>query len=546
MRRLLLALLALLVLAPAAHALPEGAEFTQTTIASGDGTRLQVDVIRAEGTPETARQPVIMVVSPYTVRQGGRPSNRFDDFFDLSGALQKGYTYVIVTMRSFGTSQGCSDWGGPGEQRDVVAGVEWAARQPWSNGKVALFGKSYDAWTGLMGIANQPRGLAAVISMEPVYDGYKYLYDEGIRFVNSALTPTSFMTTAQPRCAAEYVLSQQDDDEHSAFWRARELTSRAAGKDTPLFLMQGFLERNTKPEGFVDFWEGVAGPKRAWFGQYDHVRGYEMQGEELATGRDGFVEESMTFLDAYLKGDRKAERDWLALPQVEAQDSLGRWRGEDAWPPRDAVRRVTQLRPGAYTDTGANLGSREGSAVTLPAAPTTGLGHWSISQPLPRATHMAGEPKLDLDLVTAAPRANLVANVYDIAPDGKATLVSRGAKMLRTPGIQRTELALYGQDWVFAEGHRIGVLVSGSNAEWWVHQPTQAPVVIRSAFASLPLLRTERTSFLEGGDTPRLRQTKANAVITVPAPVVTASETRFDIGDADPAPAGGRRAARGR
>src|SRR5688500_18470515 len=167
---------------PAAQAQPEGTTFEQFQIPSGDGTLLDVDVIRAEGTPPTARQPVILVVSPYTLPENGGPSTRFDDFMADSGAIHKGYTYVIATMRSFGQSQGCSDWGGPGEQMDVVAAVEWAAAQPWSTGKVGLYGKSYDGWTGLMGMANKPKGLAAVLAMEPVFDGYDYLYDDGIRF----------------------------------------------------------------------------------------------------------------------------------------------------------------------------------------------------------------------------------------------------------------------------------------------------------------------------------------------------------------------------
>ena len=39
-----------------------------------------------------------------------------------------------------------------------------------------MYGKSYDGVTGLIGIAQQPQGLAAVVSQEPVYDLYRYLY----------------------------------------------------------------------------------------------------------------------------------------------------------------------------------------------------------------------------------------------------------------------------------------------------------------------------------------------------------------------------------
>lgn len=102
--------------------------------------------------------------------------------------------------------------------------------------------------------------------------------------------------------------------------------------------------------------------------------------------------------------------------------------------------------------------------------------------------------------------------------------------MIRLPGKQRHRLKMYGQDWVFAEGHRIGVLVSGSNAEWWVHVPTGGPVVVAEAFAELPILRGERTEFLVGEETARLAEHKRIARIIVPAPVIQLFETPFDVG----------------
>ena len=87
----------------------------------------------------------------------------------------------MVDLRGFGGSTGCLDWGGPGEQSDVVAAVQWAAAQPWSTGKVGMYGKSYDGVTGLIGVNKQPTGLAAVVSQEPVYDLYRYLYGDGMR-----------------------------------------------------------------------------------------------------------------------------------------------------------------------------------------------------------------------------------------------------------------------------------------------------------------------------------------------------------------------------
>ena len=338
------------------------------------------------------------------------------------------------------------------------------------------------------------------------------------------------MTTAQPACAVSYIAEQQDDNGDSAFWQARELIKKSRGATTPLFLTQGFLEDNTKQDGAFDYFNGVAGPKYAWYGQFEHVRGTDRTGTEYKMGRSDFIARALTFYDAFLKDDPQARKAFDDLPEVEVQDSDGRYRAEESWPPADAMPRQTTLKPGAYVDNALNMGSPYTSTgANLVGLGPSGLGQWSISQALARPVRLAGEPVVDADVVTVAPRANFVANVYDIAPDGTALLVSRGARLIRQPGPQAISLKLFGQDWVFAKDHRIGVLLSGSNNEWWVHVPTFTPVVVAKSFATLPLLAQERTEFGASTGTPRLRAFRSDT-ISVPAPVVALNETPFNVG----------------
>jgi predicted acyl esterase len=513
--------------------------WTEAYIPSGDGvTTLHADVLRPKGLADSVKTPVLMTVSPYTGhgaddQTAKGPNPRFYDFLDQSRILSRGYTYVIVDLPGFGGSGGCNDWGGPVEQGGVKTAVEWAAKQPWSTGRVGLFGKSYDGWTGLMGIAQKPKGLAAVISMEPVYSGYRYLYSEGVRFVNSVSTPALFqaydVTTASVYDSPEYQVSaapeaycyapnyaQQAglDDPTTDFWKARDLLPTAKGSTVPLFLTQGFLEDNTKPDGAFDYFRDYSGPKHAWFGQHEHVRGYDVIGGRRANGRTQFVAEANRFLDHWLKGAPVA-----ADPTVEVQDGDGRWRAERAWPPVDAKPFTTTLATGSYVDDNGNNGS--GGAA--------GAGVWTVSQKLPKALHYAGEARVTVTVSATVPRANLVADTYDIAPDGKAVLLGRAASLLRGTGTQKAALALYGQDWVLAAGHRIGVLVSGSNAEWYVHVPTRQTVTVTSATVSLPFLTTARTAFLKDGvSTPRLDAWKASlGTTTVPASTIAAAQRRF-------------------
>ena len=496
----------------------KGTQYREEFFDMGDPlyTRLHADVLRDEDVPWTATQPVILVVSPYTNQAssasdpvynnptgGGGMHERFYDFLDATDAIEQGYTMVQVDLPGFGGSSGCNDWGGPVEQAAVKAAVQWAARQPWSTGRVGMLGKSYDAWTGLMGMAQEPMGLEAVIAMEPVFSGYRYGYNNGVRFTNSVLTPALFTAldaqpapvngspqyiagnTPQVYCYGANLALQQQDSEDVEFWAARDLVRHANGSDIPLFLTQGWLETNTKPDAALEFWNGLdnsRGENHLWLGQFDHVRGYEMQGDRFATGREVFAKQAMAFLDEHLKGKGDADFETVAV-----QDNTGRYRAEQAYPPADTRWLNTDLKTGTYGD---------GSGGSL----------YSVSAPFEHAARLAGEPVFSAAVNTTIPRGNITVKTFDVDPEaGTATLVHRGTSLIRSTGSSRVDIKLYGQDWLVEEGHRLVVQVTGTDS-FWVHVPTRQTVTVTDADIALPFLTKARTRYLDGGSTPRLEQ----------------------------------------
>ncbi len=89
---------------------------------------------------------------------------------------------------------------------------------------------------------------------------------------------------------------------------------------------------------------------------------------------------------------------------------------------------------------------------------------------------------------------------------------------------------LYGQDWVLEEGHRLGVLVTGSDASWWTHVPTGTTVTVEAARIGLPFLTRDRTRFLDGGSTPRLEQ-HLEQTAPVSAATIADAERTFTLPD---------------
>ncbi|HEV2811907.1 MAG TPA: CocE/NonD family hydrolase [Solirubrobacteraceae bacterium] len=518
----LLALVLLALLPAAAHAaVPPGTTWSEHYIDSGDGTKLHVDVIRPENGP--AKMPTILAVGPYFAHIGSTgavgfpnfdprrsgPNERFKDLWTEGKIFERGYTMVQADLRGFGASEGCNDFGGPGEQADVKAVVEWAASQEWSNGKIGMWGKSYDAWTQVMALANKPKGLAAAVIQSPIIDGYRALYMNGVHYDAGwyatpalyqnidASPPTIFdkpeyyqgvAKGTDPACYAQNIAEQNATSDKSApFWQERDLVPRARGTDVPTLWSHGFLDANTKPDNFLDVFSFQTGPRRAWFGQYTHIRPQDKRDDDdtaSATGREGFIDEAMRWMDRYVKGVEPAQARVEEDPAVEVEDGgLQKYRAEAFWPPLDAQSRTLTLNAGRHTDRPGNNGR---------TGPGTGI--WSITAPLPHDVHMTGVPHVTLDVTTSGSNVNLYGIVYDIDERRTAMLVSRGA--FRLNGSGKVEFDLYPQDWTFRAGHRLGFLVAQSDDEWFNPPPSNQNVEIKSGTMTAPFLTNLRSSFL--------------------------------------------------
>ena len=546
-----LVVLAAMPAAATAADVPAGAVWSEATIPSTDGVELHADILRPKKLAPGARTPVILSIGPYFSHAGQTgalgpvqgtsydpvgpstgPSDRFLDLIDGARLMDRGYTVVMVDLRGFGGSTGCLDWAGPGEQADVVKAVTWAANQPWSTGKVGMYGKSYDGVTGLIGVNEQPPGLRAVVSQEPVYDLYRYEYGDGMRRLNSLATPALYDAidgtpgplgddpsyningandTQRPGCKAANWVDQASDDDHSSpYWLARDLIPGARGSSVPLFLTQGLTENNTVSDGTAQYLANHTGFERAWLGPWDHVRGNEKDEDgRLLMGRKGWFNEVARFYGRFLKGRRPKVRD----PLIAVQTNDGKWRGERRWPPADAVGYTSGLLPGSYTDDGDG-------AVTGPRCRGGRLDHLAATPA--RCASRRIRPGDDRRVRAACRRANLVVDVYDLDQTGTGPLITRQGHMVYASG--RLTLDLWSADWKIPAGHRIGVRVTDANSDWWIHVPTGPGVTVDGGSITLPFLRRKRTRTIQGEPGVQLEEYLAETV-TVPPETIASSES---------------------
>nr|WP_320134010.1 CocE/NonD family hydrolase [uncultured Holophaga sp.] len=94
--------------------------------------------------------------------------------------VPRGYVVINMEERGVGSNPGDLKQFGVQSGRDYADGIEWAAAQSWSTGKVGLWGASYYAMTQYMAAQQRPKGLTAMIPIMGDYDGYRdYIYSGG-------------------------------------------------------------------------------------------------------------------------------------------------------------------------------------------------------------------------------------------------------------------------------------------------------------------------------------------------------------------------------
>src|SRR3954452_4935838 len=126
-------LLLSVVIALVATASAQAAEVSQDfRVPTSDG--VEVAATLTGQAPLTAR-PTVVEFTPY----GRGTANGVN--------VGPDYNYLLVQDRGTGDSDGVFDSLGPRTQQDVAGVLEWACKQPWSQGELALNGFSASAIT---------------------------------------------------------------------------------------------------------------------------------------------------------------------------------------------------------------------------------------------------------------------------------------------------------------------------------------------------------------------------------------------------------------
>ncbi len=135
-----------------------------------DGIKLNANVYKPK--VMEAPLPVILTITPYTADNNHTAASYF---------AQNGYVFVAVDARGRGNSEGTFD---PflQEAKDGPDVVEWLAKQPWSNGKIAMWGGSYAGSNQWATLKESPPHLKTIVPVASAFAGVDFPFWKNIAF----------------------------------------------------------------------------------------------------------------------------------------------------------------------------------------------------------------------------------------------------------------------------------------------------------------------------------------------------------------------------
>lgn len=468
-------------LRPASEPVHRVAALRDVRIPVSDGLELSANLWlpepRADGTGPD-RFPAILEMIPY----------RKDDWRAATDESRgeylaaRGYAFCRLDVRGTGSSPGIAlDEYTARETKDGFEAVEWLAAQPWSNGRVGMWGISYGGFTAIQVALLRPPHLAAIVPMMATDDRYT----DDVHYLGGCATVSELsqyavsmvgMNAMPPRpefrgagwtdewrdrlertpiWLFEWLRQQHD----GPYWRQGSLAPHWDRLVTPTFLIGGWMDEYV--DAALRMLERCTNaPRRALVGNWVH----STPDDAYPGPTVDWLHELVRFFDHWLKGldngimdepGLVAFRHEWAPPDPFPATWPGAWIAEPRWPPADLTATELRLAGGPLPLLGqlldattaptgpaverlrhrATIGTRAGlswgagsqpNGLARDLRPDDALVPTFTSDPLPREIDVLGRPDIVLAWESPVSVATAVVRLEDVAPDGTPFQVSAG------------------------------------------------------------------------------------------------------------------------
>lgn len=450
-----------------------------------DGVALRADVYRPSG---DGPFPVLLYRTPYGKHQA------VQSYHTHRRAVDRGYAVVLQDVRGRYASEGVFD---PYRQEgaDGFDTIEWAARQPWSNGRVGTYGLSYPGAAQWLAAVESPPALKAMAPAMTYASPNNFFYTNGIfsrawlpwiylyiaphardRLGIAGITDEEVAARTWDSVAADYYshfplidlpylreeapfyfewLRHPPED---AWWDWADIRDRYHKVDAAVLHLSGWYDDLYGPDGAITNHGGIAASREApvrshlIMGPWTHgVRATgQRQAGELDFGASAAInydEVILRFFDEYLRGQETG----LAreAPVRYFMTGANAWLEAAGWPPPEAVMKRLCLSSSGLGACAAPSNAAQRSFAADPADPVTDLYGSSgphdyrelarrpdvltfDSEPVSGDVRIAGNAMLRVFVSCDCRDFDVWLHLMDVHPDGRSiNLRSPAAAVLR-------------------------------------------------------------------------------------------------------------------
>ncbi|MEM7112225.1 MAG: CocE/NonD family hydrolase [Chloroflexota bacterium] len=462
-----------------------------------DGVRLATDVYLPTG---NGPFPSILTRLPYGKTEPWTYLPVIAKFW-----VRREYAAVVQDVRGKWGSEGVFA-ANSGEQEDGYDTLAWISQQPWSNGKVGMWGESYYGFTSYAAAATQHPALACIAPGNISLDRYASTMRYGCLQLNTVGTWAIIMADQTYQELAEidywhlpladlakhagvrsdYFERLIANPERSEFWEQRSVLSGYDNIQIPVLHLGGWYDNYLGPM-IVDWQRMVqtnieAQHQHLFIGPWDH------NGSADSTGRVGKLPVAKgiaearwdtigAFFDHYLMGiSNEFGQNGAVRYFVMGKD---RWRDAPTWPPPQSRMTPIYLRSSGGAKTLKGDGRLTWHKPTTnethdtytydptdPVADTLAIDCWNISEemgdrreveeredvlvytsePFAEGLELTGPILAKLYFASSAVDTDVTVALVDVDPTGHANLIQDG--ILRTryrTGTEQPELMIPGE-----------------------------------------------------------------------------------------------------
>lgn len=347
---------------------PDSIRERDVVVRMRDGVQLRADVLR----PSQGQVPTLVYRTPY-----GR-HDALEEDTTFTRAVERGYAVVVQDVRGrYGSDGEFRPY--EHEGRDGYDTIEWAAQQPWSNGRIGTFGLSYPGAVQWLAAVENPPHLEAMVPAMTFSTPQNFFYNAGIwdlswvpwiwtNIAADARVKRSLTRAADHgplprwnavkekmlgtlpldrleglRDIAPYYYEWLHHPPEDPFWDFAELRNKYGRTRAAVLNLSGWNDDNYGPEGAITNYLGLVESRQGQPSRAALLLGPWVHGVD-ATARTKFGEREfgpsaaidydevvLGWMDRHLRQDRDVKPMDAVRYFVMGEN---RWRTSDTWPPR--------------------------------------------------------------------------------------------------------------------------------------------------------------------------------------------------------------------